>query len=100
MSRQPLIKEVRGRGLMIGVEFESDEIADAVEVASFRQGVLTLRCGDRTIRMSPPLVINAAQARTGLRIFEESCRRVTEQGPGAFRPTFEHEAGPGVPEGS
>ena len=50
--------------------------------------------------MSPPLVINAEQARTGLRIFEESCRRVAEQGPEAFRPSFEYEAGPGVPEGS
>jgi 4-aminobutyrate aminotransferase len=99
-SRQPLFSEVRGRGLMIGIEFESDEIADAVEVASFRQGVLTLRCGDRTIRMSPPLVINAEQARTGLRIFEESCRQVAEQGPAGFRPAFEYEAGPGIPEGS
>src|SRR5439155_4026690 len=72
-GRQPLVAEVRGRGLMIGVEFGSAEVADAVEVAAFRQGMLTLRCGDRTIRMSPPLVINAEQVRSGLRIFERSC---------------------------
>src|SRR5437867_6918906 len=68
-AAQPLIEEVRGRGLMIGIEFESPEIADAVELAAFRQGMLTLRCGDKTIRMSPPLVIGADQIRSGLRIF-------------------------------
>ncbi len=100
-SRQPLIDEVRGLGLMIGIEFGSDDVADAVELASFRQGLLTLRCGERTIRMSPPLVVSADQVRSGLRIFEEACRQVAERGPEAFvRYIGEHEAGPDVPEGA
>ena len=100
-SRQPLIDEVRGLGLMIGIEFGSDDVADAVEIASFRQGLLTLRCGAQTIRMSPPLVVSAPQVRSGLRIFEEACRQVAERGPEAFvRYIGEHEAGPDVPEGA
>jgi 4-aminobutyrate aminotransferase len=75
-ARQPLIREVRGLGLMIGVEFEDAETADAVEVACFERGALVLRAGDATIRMAPPLVITEAQAATGLRIFEEACAEV------------------------
>jgi acetylornithine/succinyldiaminopimelate/putrescine aminotransferase len=76
-------------------------VADAVELATFAMGVLTLRCGDATIRMSPPLVISAEQAATGLRIFEEACRQVGERGPEAFAGSVgPHEAGPGVPEGA
>jgi 4-aminobutyrate aminotransferase len=75
-ERQPLIKVVRGLGLMIGIEFADGETADAVELACFRRGLLTLRAGDATIRMSPPLVVNRGQAATGLRIFEEACAEV------------------------
>jgi 4-aminobutyrate aminotransferase len=75
-ERQPLITEVRGQGLMIGIEFADGATADAVELACFRRGVLTLRAGDSTIRMSPPLVINEAQAASGLRVFEEACAEV------------------------
>ena len=75
-ARQPLIRAVRGLGLMIGVEFADAETADAVEIECFHHGVLTLRAGDSTIRMSPPLVINREQAATGLRIFEEACADV------------------------
>jgi 4-aminobutyrate aminotransferase len=81
-GRQPLIREVRGRGLMIGVEFADAETADAVEIECFQHGVLTLRAGDSTIRMSPPLVINRDQAATGLRVFEEACAAVAGRSAG------------------
>ncbi|HJP66205.1 MAG TPA: aminotransferase class III-fold pyridoxal phosphate-dependent enzyme [Actinomycetota bacterium] len=77
-ERQPLIRDVRGRGLMIGVEFADGATADAVELECFRRGVLTLRAGDATIRISPPLVINEQQAKSGLRVFEEACGIVAE----------------------
>jgi 4-aminobutyrate aminotransferase len=76
-ERQPLIADVRGLGLMIGIEFATPETADAVELACFRRGVLTLRAGDAAIRMSPPLVIGQEQAATGLRVFEEACAEVS-----------------------
>jgi 4-aminobutyrate aminotransferase len=72
----PMIREVRGLGLMIGVEFGDGETADAVEMACFRRGLLTLRAGDSTIRISPPLVLNGEQAATGLRLFEVACAEV------------------------
>jgi 4-aminobutyrate aminotransferase len=78
-ARQPLIADVRGLGLMIGIEFATPETADAVEMACFRRGVLTLRAGDAAIRMSPPLVIGQEQAATGLRVFEEACAEVAER---------------------
>ena len=79
-SRQPLIRDVRGLGLMIGIEFGDGETADAVELACFRRGLLTLRAGDAVIRMSPPLVMDERQAASGLRIFEEACSEVASIG--------------------
>src|SRR5437764_3121913 len=70
-ERQRLIEDVRGIGLMIGIEFADGETADAVELACFRRGLLTLRAGDSTIRMSPPLVTTSEEADTGLGLFEE-----------------------------
>ncbi|MDQ3752385.1 MAG: acetyl ornithine aminotransferase family protein [Actinomycetota bacterium] len=72
-QRQPAIEEVRGLGLMIGVELPSPQVADAIEIAAFKKGLLVLRAGDSTIRMAPPLIIDRRQAATGLRLFEEAC---------------------------
>jgi 4-aminobutyrate aminotransferase len=79
-ARQPLIQDVRGIGLMIGVEFADAEVADAVEMACFHRGLLTLRAGDSTIRMSPPMVIGREQAATGLHLFEEACAEASTGG--------------------
>jgi 4-aminobutyrate aminotransferase len=75
-SRFDFITDVRGLGLMIGVEFASAEVADRVEKAAFRRGALLLQAGDATIRVSPPLVITEEQIRTGLEIFEAACVEV------------------------
>ncbi|MBA3349416.1 MAG: aminotransferase class III-fold pyridoxal phosphate-dependent enzyme [Actinobacteria bacterium] len=72
-QRQPAIQEVRGLGLMIGVELPSPLVADAIEIAAFKKGLLVLRAGDSTIRMAPPLIMNREQAAAGLRLFEEAC---------------------------
>jgi 4-aminobutyrate aminotransferase len=73
-SRFDIITDVRGVGLMIGVEFDSAEVADRVEKAAFERGALLLQAGDATIRVSPPLVITEEQMRAGLEIFESACR--------------------------
>jgi 4-aminobutyrate aminotransferase len=78
-ARQPLIREVRGQGMMIGIEFADPETADAVEMGCFSRGMLTLRAGDTSIRMSPPLVMNSGQAAAGLRIFEEASAEVASR---------------------
>ncbi|MEX0984976.1 MAG: aminotransferase class III-fold pyridoxal phosphate-dependent enzyme [Actinomycetota bacterium] len=70
-SRHPLIREVRGRALWIGMSFADHEVAAAVEIEAFRRGLLMLTCGDDAIRISPPLVFREDQARVALEIFEE-----------------------------
>ena len=40
----------------------------------YQRGLLVLECGDKAIRLSPPLVINEAQVDTATRIFAEACR--------------------------
>ena len=72
----PAIVDVRGRALMIGIEFSTPEIAHAVEEACFHKGVLVLGCGDKAIRMAPPLMIDRAQAETGLRLFSDAVAEV------------------------
>jgi 4-aminobutyrate aminotransferase len=77
-SRFPrVVTDVRGVGLMLGVEFRTAELAAAVQEHSFNQGLLVLECGESTIRMSPPLVVNQDQAQTALRIFSDSVAAVS-----------------------
>ena len=71
-GRRPLIKEVRGLGLMIGLEFEDHDTMIAVEQAAFRRGLLVLGAGDDVVRMCPPLVFRRDQAETALEVFEEA----------------------------
>jgi 4-aminobutyrate aminotransferase len=71
-----VIKEVRGVGLMIGVEFHTHELAAAVAWASFQRGVLVLEAGMTVLRLAPPLVLTEEEAATGLRIFVEAVAEV------------------------
>jgi 4-aminobutyrate aminotransferase len=71
-----MITDVRGIGLMIGVEFDTHEHAAAVEWACFQRGLATLECGHSVIRMAPPLVLTAEEAATGLRLFGEAVAEV------------------------
>ena len=75
-SRYPLITEVRGKALWIGLQFADHETASEVEIAAFRRGLLMLTCGDAAIRISPPLVFREDQARSALAIFEEAVAEV------------------------
>ncbi len=70
-SRYDAIRDVRGLGLMIGVELPDHEVSAAVEHAAFDLGLLVLGCGENAIRMAPPLVFREDQARVALELFEE-----------------------------
>ncbi|MFH1474205.1 MAG: aspartate aminotransferase family protein [Candidatus Aenigmatarchaeota archaeon] len=65
------IVDVRGIGLMIGVELSSKEQQNAVVQKAFKKGLLLLGCGEKTVRMVPPLIINQKDADKGLDIFEK-----------------------------
>jgi len=80
MVRHPSIGDVRGIGLMIGVEFVKDKLTkepakdlrERIVNACFERGLLTLGCGRSTIRISPPLSISRSEIDQGLEIFEDS----------------------------
>ncbi len=69
---ESIVRDVRGKGLMIGVEFDGAETADAVQEESFQRGLLVLTAGERVVRMSPALTITEQEAAVGLRIFGEA----------------------------
>lgn len=64
-----VITDVRGIGLMIGVEFMTSDLAEAVQQRCFESGLLVLECGDSSIRFSPPLLVTGDQVRVALRLF-------------------------------
>ena len=69
---ESLVRDVRGKGLMIGVRFDSGETAEAVQDAAFQRGLLVLEAGEDVVRMSPPLTVSAAEMSIGIRLFSEA----------------------------
>ena len=86
-SRHASIGQVRGMGLMIGVEFVQNqetrqpdaELRDRIIHIAFQNGMLVLGCGKSTIRIAPPLCINQAEIDQGLVIFEEIILQAEQQ---------------------
>ncbi len=74
------IRDVRGKGLMLGVEFDTPEHAEEVQFAAFLRGLLVLECGTSSVRLSPPLTVTEAEIATGLRLFEEAVTAVAGTG--------------------
>ncbi|MHB8807139.1 MAG: acetyl ornithine aminotransferase family protein [Anaerolineaceae bacterium] len=81
-TKHACIGDVRGKGLMIGVEFVKDrkskvpavDLRNEVVDLCFEKGMLVLGCGDSTIRITPPLCINEQEIREGLEIFALSVK--------------------------
>ena len=82
-----IIGDVRGLGLMIGVELVKDkatrarakEEANLVTIECFKRGLLTLPCGPNNVRFSPPIIITEAQADTAVEIFAEAVAAVEKR---------------------
>lgn len=78
-QRHKIVGEVRGRGLMIGIEFVRDqqtkekapELRNEIIQLAFHKGLLVLGSGDTTLRFCPPLVIDEEQADFAVRTLEE-----------------------------
>jgi 4-aminobutyrate aminotransferase len=70
------VLDVRGKGLMIGVEFADPNLAEEVQWACFKRGLLVLECGKQTVRLCPPLVASASDVETAVRIFGEAVHAV------------------------
>ncbi len=74
------IGDVRGLGLMIGVEFVEDQetlkaapdLRDRIEMECFNRGLIILGCGNSVIRWSPPLILTKENVDVALEIFDEA----------------------------
>ena len=83
-TKSSLIGDVRGLGLMIGVEIVKDkktkepapDVKAHIVTQAFKRGLVILGCGVSTIRFCPPLIITKKDADTALSIFEESLLHV------------------------
>lgn len=79
-QKHPLLGDVRGKGLMIGLELVRDRVTkerapserDRLVEECFRRGLLVLGAGRNMVRLSPPLVLTRAQAETAVQIIDES----------------------------
>jgi 4-aminobutyrate aminotransferase len=69
-TRHHAIRDVRGRGLMVGVELPTHDDAVALEQECFRRGLLVLTCGASSLRLAPPLVVTTEQADTAVAILD------------------------------
>ena len=80
MDRHAIIGDVRGKGLMIGVELVRDRQTkeratterDDVVQEMFRRGVLVLGAGRNALRFAPPLVMTKAQVDTVVEVFDQA----------------------------
>ena len=82
-QRFPCIGEVRGKGLMIGMELVTDrasrapakKLCEAVLTRAYHQGLLLLSCGASTVRFIPPLMINRGHVDEALSLLEPALRQ-------------------------
>jgi 4-aminobutyrate aminotransferase len=91
-----LIRDVRGKGLMLGVEFDTPEHAEEVQWVCFQRGLLVLECGVSSLRMSPALVVTEAEMATALRIFGEAVAEVAGDDRGVLEAATDQGAITGV----
>ncbi len=83
-KRYPLIGDVRGLGLMVGIELIKDsrktpalEERNKLLDEAFKRGLLLLGAGESSIRLAPPLIITREQIDIGLSIIEDCLKRIT-----------------------
>ncbi|MEI6458130.1 MAG: acetyl ornithine aminotransferase family protein [Pseudomonadota bacterium] len=83
-ARHAVIGEVRGKGLMIGMELVTDRasraparaLCDRVINRAFENGLLLLSCGQSTVRFMPPLVVSAAEIDEAIAILDATLAEV------------------------
>ncbi len=89
----PVIGDVRGKGLMVGIEIVRDpqsrtpapDIRHRVIEVAFERGLLTLPCGASTIRLSPPLVARDADVDKAVSILDAAFTAVRQGSPATAR---------------
>jgi 4-aminobutyrate aminotransferase len=87
MKRYAIMGDVRGKGLMIGIEFvrnrktkePAPEMTDQIARECFKNGLMLLTCGKNTIRFIPPLIISQQTADQALEIFEKAVKKINSK---------------------
>jgi 4-aminobutyrate aminotransferase len=90
-ARHPVIGEIRGRGLMIGMELVTDrtsktpakELCDKLVDRAYYNGLLLLACGKSTLRFMPPLSVTRAEVDEAIAILEQTITEVSAAPPRA-----------------
>ena len=72
----PGVTDVRGKGLMLAVEFESTERREDVIAAALSKGLLTVGCGHRTVRLLPPLDVTEREIELGADLLTDAAYAV------------------------
>jgi 4-aminobutyrate aminotransferase len=83
----PTVGDVRGRGLMIGIELVKDKATrepaaaqrNRVETLAFERGLMVLGCGENSIRLCPPLIVTEQQAMVALDILEDALTKAESE---------------------
>jgi 4-aminobutyrate aminotransferase len=86
VKTHPIVGDVRGRGLMIGIEIVKDQktrevapqLRDRIVDLAFERGLLILGCGETSVRLAPPLVVKQGEVDVALDILEE-CIEVAQK---------------------
>jgi 4-aminobutyrate aminotransferase len=90
-ARHPLVGDVRGKGLMVGIELVKDratkayatEERDRLVRLAFENGLLVLGCGASTLRLMPPLMVNRRQIDAAVEILDRCLARIEREGAAA-----------------
>jgi 4-aminobutyrate aminotransferase len=85
-AKHTIVGDARGRGLMLAVEIVEDRLSkkpagafrDRIVDLAFQRGLLLLGCGENTIRLCPPLIVNQQETDIALDILEECITESTE----------------------
>ncbi len=86
-QRHKIVGDVRGKGLMIGVEIVRDQqtkerahdLRERIVALAFQKGLLVLGAGENTVRMSPPLIIDEEQADFAVRTLDACISEVEKE---------------------
>jgi 4-aminobutyrate aminotransferase len=92
-GKYEVIGEVRGKGLMIGMELITDrasktpakELCDAIITRAYHNGLILLACGQSTVRFMPPLMIQEGDVDEAMMLLDRSFAEVLSRGVAARR---------------
>jgi L-lysine 6-transaminase len=75
-SHPNIIFNTRGRGLMCAFDLESPEIRDQFKSKMYKNGLVVLGCGEKTIRFRPPLIISSDEISDMITIIEKTAKEM------------------------